>query len=38
MLRDYVIFHVGTNELNSKLPLEIVAKSITDVTRNTHSE
>ena len=30
---DYVIFHVGTNELNSELPPERIAKSIIDVAK-----
>ena len=34
---DYVIFHVGTNELNSELPPERIAKSIIDVAKNTQS-
>ena len=34
---DYVIFHVGTNELNSELPPERIAKSIIDATKNTQS-
>ena len=32
---DFVIFHVATNELNSELPLERIAKSIIDVAKNT---
>ena len=32
---DYIIFHVGTNELNSDLPPERIAKSIIDVAKNT---
>ena len=35
---DYVIFHVGTNELNSELPPERIAKSIIDVAKNTQSD
>ena len=35
---DYVIFHVGTNELNSELPPERIAKSIIDVAKNTKSD
>ena len=35
---DYVIFHVGTNELNSELPPERIAKSMTGVAKNTHSD
>ena len=35
---DYVIFHVGTNELNSELPPEIIAKSIIDVAKSTQSD
>ena len=35
---DYLIFHVGTNELNSELPPERIAKSIIDVTKNTQSD
>ena len=34
---DYVIFHVGTNELNSELPPERIAKSIIDAAKNTQS-
>ena len=34
---DYVIFHVGTNELNSELPPERIAKSIIDVAKNSQS-
>ena len=34
---DYVILHVGTNELNSELPLEKRAKTIIDVAKNTQS-
>ena len=30
---DYVLFHVGTNELNSELPSERIAKSIIDVAK-----
>ena len=35
---DYVIFHVGTNEINSELPPERIAKSIIDVVKNTQSD
>ena len=35
---DYVIFHVGTNELNCDLPPERVAKSFIDIEKNTHSD
>ena len=35
---DYVIFHVGTNELNSELPPERKEKSIIDVAKNTQSD
>ena len=35
---DYVIFHVGTNELNSELAPEKIAKSIIDVAKNTQSD
>ena len=35
---DNVIFHVGTNELNSELPPEIIAISIIDVAKNTQSD
>ena len=35
---DYVIFHVGKNELNSELPPERIAKSIIDVAKNTQSD
>ena len=35
---DYVIFHVGTNDLNSELPPERIAKSIIDVAKNTKSD
>ena len=35
---DYVILHVGTNELNSELPPERIAKSIVDVAKNTQSD
>ena len=35
---NYVIFHVGTNELNSELPPENIAKSITDVAKNTQPD
>ena len=35
---NYVIFHVGTNELNSELPPERIAKSIIDVAKNTQSD
>ena len=35
---DYVIFHIGTNELNSELPPERTAKSIIDVAKNTQSD
>ena len=34
---DYIIFHVGTNELNSELPPERTAKSVIDITKNTQS-
>ena len=33
----YIIFHVGTNELNSELPPERTAKSVIDITKNTQS-
>ena len=35
---DYVIFHVGTNELNSELALKRIANSIIDVAKNTQSD
>ena len=35
---DYVILHVGTNELNSELPPEKIAKPIIDVAKNTQSD
>ena len=35
--QDYVIFHVGKNELNSELAPERIAKSIIDVAKNTQS-
>ena len=35
---NYLIFHVGTNELNSELPPERIAKSIIDVAKNTKSD
>ena len=35
---DNVIFHVGTNELNSELPPERIAKSIIHVAKNTQSD
>ena len=35
---DYLIFHVGTNELTSELPPERIAKSIIDVAKNTQSD
>ena len=35
---DYIIFHVGTNGLNSELPPERIAKSIIDVAKNTKSD
>ena len=35
---DYVILHVGTNEFNSELPPERIAKSIIDVAKNTQSD
>ena len=35
---DNVIFHVGTTELNSQLPLEGITKSIIDVAKNTQSD
>ena len=35
---DYVIFHVGTNELNCDLPPERIAKSFIDIEKNTHSD
>ena len=35
---DYVIFHVGTKELNSELPPKKIAKSIIDVAKNTQSD
>ena len=31
---DHVILHVRTNELNSILPLERIAKSVIDVAKN----
>ena len=34
----YVIFHVGTNELNSELPPERIAKSVIDVAKNIRSD
>ena len=34
---DYVIFHVGTTELNSELAPERIAKSTIDVAKNTQS-
>ena len=36
--QDYVIFHVGTNELNSELPPERIAKPIIDVAKTTESD
>ena len=35
---DYVILHVGTNELSSELPPERIAKSIIDVAKNIQSD
>ena len=35
---DYVIFHVGTNELNCDLQPERIAKSFIDIEKNTHSD
>ena len=35
---DYVIFHLGTNELSSELPPERIAKSIINVAKNTQSD
>ena len=35
---DYVIFHVGTNELKSDLPPERIAKSIIDIAKNIKSD
>ena len=35
---DYLIFHVGINELNSELPPERIAKSIIDVAKNNQSD
>ena len=35
---EYIIFHVGTNELNSELQTERIAKSIIDVAKNTQSD
>ena len=35
---DYVVFHVGINELNSELPPERIAKSIIDVAKNIQSD
>ena len=35
---DYVIFHVGTNELNFELPPERITKSIIDVAKNAQSD
>ena len=35
---EYVILHVGTNELNFELLLERIAKSIVDVAKNIKSE
>ena len=35
---DYVIFHIGTNELNSELPPKRIAKSTIDVAKNTQSD
>ena len=35
---DHVILHVGTNELNSELLPERIAKSIVDVAKNIKSE
>ena len=32
---DYIIFHVGTNDPNSELPLERIAKPIIDVAKET---
>ena len=35
---DYVIFHDGTNELNSELPPERMAKSDINIAKNTQSD
>ena len=35
---NYVIFHVGTDELNSELLPERIAKSVIDVAKNTKSD
>ena len=35
---DYLILHVGTNELNSELAPERIAKSVIDVSKNTQSD
>ena len=35
---EYVIFYVGTNELNSELPFEWIAKLIIDISKNTQSD
>ena len=38
MIRKNVILHVGTNDLNSELPPEKIAKSIVDVAKNIQSD
>ena len=35
---DHVILHVGTNEMNSELPPERIAKSVVDVAKNVKSD
>ena len=35
---DHVIMHVGTNEMNSKLPLERIAKSVIDVAKKVKTD
>ena len=35
---DHVIMHVGTNEMNSELPPERTAKSVTDVAKNVKTD
>ena len=35
---DHVILHVGTNEMNSELPPERMAKSVVDVAKNVKSD
>ena len=35
---DHVIMHVGTNEMNSKLPPERIAKSVIDVAKKVKTD